>query len=64
VSGTLGLDDLTVWTAELDQPSLTWKSLSIALEKIDLVKHDARVKSVALSASCLPVKPRGPKFVP
>jgi hypothetical protein len=64
VSGTIGLDDLTVHTAELDQPSLTWKSLSVELEKIDLVRHDARVKSVALTGAVLPVKPRDPAPVP
>ncbi len=37
VSGTIGLDDLTVWTAGLDQPSLAWTSGAVALEAVDLV---------------------------
>jgi hypothetical protein len=64
LSGTLHLDDLTVWTAELDEPSLKWKRLDVALDKIDLVAHAANVKSVAIDGAIVPVRPRGPKFVP
>jgi hypothetical protein len=64
LSGTLHLDDLTVYTAELEDPSLKWKRLDVAVDKIDLVAHAAHVKSVALDGAVVPVRPRGPNYVP
>jgi hypothetical protein len=64
LSGTIGLDDLTVWVAGIDEPALVWKSLGVALERIDLAKHEARVKRVALGGAVIPVRPRGPVVLP
>jgi hypothetical protein len=64
VSGRIGLDDLTVWVAGIDEPALTWKSLGVDLEKIDLAKHDARVKRVTLDGAVVPARPRGPDYLP
>lgn len=64
LSGRIGLDDLVVWTAGLDEPSLGWKSLGVELQKVDLVKHEARVKAVRLDGAVVPVRPRGPEPLP
>jgi len=64
LTGTIGLDDLTVWVGGLDQPALAWKSLAVELEKVDLVKHHAGVKRVSLGGAVVPVRPRGPVVLP
>jgi hypothetical protein len=64
VSGTVGLDDLTVWSAGLDEPALVWKSLAVTLDRIDLAKHEARIERVALGGAVVPVRPRGPNVLP
>src|SRR5262249_39081788 len=63
LSGHVGLDDLTVWTAGLDQPSLAWKSLAVELDTIDLVKHHAGIKTVKLDGAVVPVRPQGPIYL-
>ena len=64
LSGTVGLDDLVVWNAGLDEPALAWKSLGVDLERIDLAKHEARVRSVKLDGAVVPLRPRGPEVLP
>ena len=64
ITGTMGLDDLTVWVSGLDQPALAWKSLGVELEKVDLAKHHAGVKRVTLAGAVVPVRPKGPDVLP
>jgi hypothetical protein len=64
VSGRIALDDVTVWVGGLDEPGLKWKSLAVELAKIDLAHHDARVASVKLDGAVVPVRPRGPVYLP
>jgi len=64
LSGKLDLGDLTAWVAGLDEPALRWNRLAVGIGKVDLVKHDARIDSVALEGAVIPVRPLGPDVLP
>jgi hypothetical protein len=64
VSGTLSLSAVSVKVPELDRPAIRFDKLSVALDKIDVVKQHAAVADVALQNLRLVVDPKLPRLMP
>jgi hypothetical protein len=64
VSGVLSLSDLQVRVPKLDRPALTFKKLSVALDKVDVVKQHAAVSDVTLTGAHVVVDPKGKLILP
>lgn len=64
LTGRAELRDLVVAVPELDRPALQWRSLAVALERIDLLHKSAAVKSVGLDGVAIVVRPEDPVALP
>ena len=63
VSGNLSLSAVSVKVPELDRPAIQFDKLSVALDKIDVVKQHAAVADVALSNLRLVADPKLPRLM-
>jgi hypothetical protein len=64
VRGTVGLRDLDVRVAGLDDPALAWRALSIDVAGIDFVAQHADVTTVSLDGARVVTRPAGPEPLP
>ena len=62
--GTVGLRDLEVRVAGLDDPALAWRALTIDLAGIDFVAQHADVTTVGLDGARVVTRPAGPAPLP
>ncbi len=64
VRGTVGLRELDVRVAGLDDPALAWRALTVDVAGIDLVAQHADVTTVTLDGARVVTRPGGPEPLP
>ena len=62
--GRVGLRDLAVRVADLDQPAIAWRSLGVEITGIDLVRQHAEIAGVTLEGMRVVTIPAGPEPLP
>ena len=60
----MSLSDVRITVPKLDRPALTFEKLTIALDKVDIVKQHAAVEDVTLLAAHVVVDPKSKQPLP
>lgn len=64
VRGSATVSDFSVRVANLDEPALGWKSLTVKIDPVDLLAQRAVVSAVDLNGAILLVRPSGGDLLP
>jgi len=64
VSGSVTMRDVNVRVRELDVPALTWKTLEVHVDPVDLAARRVVVDRVGLSGAAVPVRLQGGVLLP
>ena len=64
VRGSATVNDFAVRVANLDEPALAWKNLTVKIDPVDLRAQSAVVSAVELNGAILLVRPSGGDLLP
>jgi hypothetical protein len=63
-SGVVSLSDVQIRVPKLDRPALAFQKLTVALDKVDVVKQHAAVSDVILAGARVVIDPKGKNVLP
>jgi len=64
ISGVISLSDVQVSVPKLDRPALAFQKLTVALDKVDVVKQHAVVSDLSLVGARVVIDPKGKNLLP